>query len=163
MIALRPALPTDIPALVALNAAVVQVTSAMDAARCADLLALRGVHLVAEREGAVLGFVLAMLQGAAYDNANFAWFSARLNHFVYVDRIVLGARARGHGLGTRLYDALADRVREAGCLVMAAEMDLDPPNAPSLAFHAARGFAALGTRRYADGKVVSMQVKGLTG
>lgn len=158
----RPPLPNDIPTLVALNAEVVDVTSPMDTAKCAGLLALADGTLVAEDQGEVIGFVLAMYQGAGYQNDNFQWFTDRLNNFVYVDRIVIGAAGRGQGLGTQLYDALAQQAMARGALVMAAEMDIEPPNETSLAFHAARGFVALGTRTYDTGKTVSMQVKSLS-
>jgi predicted GNAT superfamily acetyltransferase len=156
---LRAATPGDIDAIVALNAAVVDVTSPMDAERCAALMALADPCIVAEEEGAVIGFALAMQSGAAYENANFAWFSARLRNFVYIDRIVIGAAGRGLGLGTRLYDAVI--AHAPGRLMMAAEMDLNPPNTASLAFHKARGFLEIGQRSYDMGRVVSMQVRPL--
>jgi len=157
-IALRPATSADIDAIVVLNAAVVAVTSPMDHARCAELLALASHARVAERAGSVIGFILAMLPDDAYANANFAWFGERLRRFAYIDRVVIAAEARGGGLGSRFYDDLAQQARARDMLLLAAEMDLDPPNHGSLAFHAARGFVPIGTRRYDDGKVVSMQV-----
>jgi predicted GNAT superfamily acetyltransferase len=157
-IALRPATVADIDPIVALNAAVVAVTSPMDHARCAELLALASHALVAEQAGTVIGFMLAMAPGDAYANANFAWFGERLRRFAYIDRVVIAAKARGGGVGGRIYDDLARRARAQDALLLAAEMDLDPPNHASLAFHAGRGFVPIGTRRYDDGKVVSMQV-----
>ena len=159
---LRPALAADIPALVALNAEVVDVTSPMDAARCAQLMEMSASCLVAVQDAEVIGFAMIMYATSSYDGENFAWFGARLRDFAYVDRIVLGPAARGFGLGTRFYTRIETEARAAGCLSLAAEMSLTPPNTASLAFHAARGFAEIGTRRYPDGKVVSMQVKGLT-
>jgi predicted GNAT superfamily acetyltransferase len=154
---LRPATPGDVPALVDLNAAVVAVTSPMDAARARALLTLATFCTVAECEGRVIGFVLAMAAGDSYDNANFRWFADRLDRFVYIDRVVVADSARGLGLGTALYD---DLLRQgAGCRFMAAEMDLVPANPGSLAFHKARGFVEIGTRTYDTGKIVSMQVK----
>ena len=161
-ITLRPATEADIPALVALNAAVVDVTSPMDAARCAELIAASTSCLVAVNAGEVVGFALVMTEGDPYDGENFGWFGTRLKRFVYVDRIVIGAQARGRGLGTRFYAQIEDDARAAGCLMFAAEMNLVPPNATSLGFHAARGFVQIGTRHYPDGKVLAMQVKGLT-
>lgn len=159
----RHATAQDILAIVALNAAVAEVTSEMSPARCAELLAVCQCCYLAEAEGTPMGFALIMYAGAAYENDNFNWFSARLKRFAYVDRIVVDAAARGRGLGARLYERVALDARAAGCLTLAAEIDSDPPNTGSLAFHAAQGFAQLGTRRYASGKVVSMQIKGLTG
>lgn len=158
MIILRPAVDADIPSLVRLNAAVVDVTSPMDDARCKQLMGHATWCLVAERSGEVLGFVLAMRDGAAYENGNFAWFSARMHHFVYIDRVVIGEGARGQGLGGKLYDAVGAAARATGCVTMTAEMNIDPPNDVSLNFHKTRGFVAIGTRRLDKGFTVSMQV-----
>lgn len=151
----------DTGAIVALNDAVVAVTSPMDAARFETLHALCSFCTVVERGAEVIGFILAMQNGAAYDNGNFQWFADRLNRFVYIDRIVLGEAARGLGLGTKLYDHLADQAQRQGSLIMAAEMDLVPANPGSIAFHRKYGFVEIGTRALESGKVVSMQIRGL--
>ena len=161
MTRLRGAGPGDTGAIVALNEEVVAVTSPMDAARFGELRALASDCIVAEDEGTVVGFVLAMRQGAAYDNGNFDWFSARLDKFVYIDRIAISEAGRGKGLGGRLYAQVAGAARRDGCLVMCAEMDLEPPNEQSLAFHRKQGFEEIGTRRLESGKTVSMQAKRL--
>lgn len=161
MITLRPATDADTDAIVALNLDVVAVTSPMDAGRFVALRDAAAQCVVAEQAGAVLGFVLAMQEGDAYDGENFGWFSQRLRNFIYIDRIVIAPEGRGHGLGARLYDHVADAARAAGCRVMAAEMDLDPPNAHSLHFHGKQGFVQLGTRKLSSGKILSMQIRGL--
>lgn len=160
-ITLRPATLDDTAAIVALNAAVVAVTSPMDHPGFQALLAISAFCDVAQQRGEVLGFVLAMQNGAAYANGNYQWFAERLNRFVYIDRIVIGDRARGLGLGTMLYDHVTDQAVRRGSLVMAAEMDLIPANPGSLDFHKKRGFVEIGTRRLDSGKTVSMQIKGL--
>lgn len=160
-ITLRPATPEDIATLVALNDAVVAVTSPMDADQMRALMQIAAHCVVAEHHNQIAGFVLAMQMKAPYANGNFSWFGARLNNFIYVDRIVIADEGRGQGLGKRLYDHIATQARAAGNLVMAAEMDLDPPNHGSLKFYAQAGFFRLGTRALDSGKVVSMQVKGL--
>ena len=160
-ITIRPATLDDTAAIVALNAAVVAVTSPMDAAGFRSLVTLSALCDVAQRHGEVLGFVLAMQDGAAYANGNFQWFADRLTRFIYIDRIVIGGQARGLGLGTMLYDHTTDQALRRGSLTMAAEMDLVPANPGSLAFHRKRGFVELGTRTLDSGKIVSMQIKGL--
>ncbi len=161
MITLRAATPQDTPRIVDLNAQVVAVTSPMDADRFAQLHSLSTHCVVAEKDGSVLGFVLAMEKGAPYPNGNYSWFSERLNNFVYIDRIVIAKEGLGHGLGRRLYAHVSDAAKVNGCTVMCAEMDLDPPNEQSLKFHAGNGFVRLGTRQLDSGKTVSMQVKNL--
>lgn len=160
-ITLRPALRTDTAAIVALNAAVVAVTSPMDNARCDALIAASSWCTVAERNSLVIGFILAMDNGAVYDNGNFRWFADRLNRFTYIDRIVIGDGARRLGLGRMLYDDLARAAGRHGSLVLAAEMDLVPANPGSIAFHRKYGFVELGRRTLESGKIVSMQVKGI--
>lgn len=159
MIRLRDATLEDAEAIVALNADVVELTSPMDDGRFGELYRLRSDCIAAEKDGAVIGFVLAMRQGAAYVNDNFNWFSGRLNKFVYIDRIVISEEGRGQGLGGRLYAQVAESARKSGCLVMAAEMNLQPPNEHSLHFHEKDGFVEIGIREPEAGKLVSMQMK----
>ena len=161
MTILRAATAADIPTIVALNAAVVDVTSPMDAENCRVLMDLASWSIVAEVDGQIIAFVLAMRDGAPYENGNFQWFSDRLRNFVYIDRVVVGEGGRGQRLGSRIYDAVCDVARKEGCHLMAAEMNIDPPNLASLNFHKARGFGQIGTRRLDKGATVSMQVCGL--
>ena len=57
-------------------------------------------------EGEVSAFLLAMCNGAAYQNDNFEWFAEKYPRFIYVDRIVVSSSARGLRLGSRLYEDL---------------------------------------------------------
>jgi predicted GNAT superfamily acetyltransferase len=161
MISLRDATHEDIPTIVTLNEEVVAVTSPMDAGRFKELWELSSHCIVAEKDGAVIGFVLAMQKGAAYENGNYNWFSDRLSNFVYIDRIVVSKAGQGHGLGGKLYHHVAEAAKKDGCLVMSAEIDLVPPNEQSLKFHEKDGFVKLGARGLESGKLVSMQIKGL--
>ena len=161
MIRLRDASLKDAAGILALNEESVAVTSPMDAARFKELFALSSHCIVAEKESAVMGFVLAMQKHAAYDNGNYDWFATRLNNFVYIDRIVIAKEARGDGIGSKLYDHVAHAAKQDGCLVMAAEINIVPPNEPSLTFHQKYGFVRLGEREPESGKIVSMQVKNL--
>jgi predicted GNAT superfamily acetyltransferase len=157
-VVLRKAAPGDFARIVALNAAEVTATSAMDLARLRELDTLAACHRVAEVEGQVCAFLLAMDDGAAYDNDNFRWFAARYPRFLYVDRIVVDAGHAGLGIGSRLYHDLFDHARRAGIGTVVCEYNLEPPNPASAAFHARFGFSEVGTRRFADGsKRVSMQ------
>jgi predicted GNAT superfamily acetyltransferase len=106
-------------------------------------------HLVAEaflarRIGESDAFLLALDQDADYDSANFQWFRARYERFVYIDRIVVAATARGRGLARRLYLDLFDHALRAGHERATCEVNIRPPNPISHAFHAALGFAEVG-------------------
>ena len=159
LITLRNAEASDFDAIVALNAAEVQHTSAMDLARLAELATLACYHKVACVDGRVAGFLLAMRHDAAYANDNFGWFAARLPAFVYVDRIVVSAEFAGHRLGSRLYTDLFEFARAQGLSKVTCEYNLVPANEPSRRFHDKFGFKELGTQWLANGsKQVSLQV-----
>ena len=155
----RDAIPADFDRVLALNAAEAEKTSPMDRARLEQLHALACYHRVAEAEGLVVGFLLAMRDGAAYRNDNFEWHAARTPAFVYVDRIVVDAAQAGRGIGGALYRDLFAFTRALGIAVVACEYNLEPPNPASAAFHSRHGFIEVGQRDYADGsKRVSMQL-----
>jgi uncharacterized protein len=107
---------------------------------------------VAQRIGNVDAFMLAFDQSADYDSPNFLWFRDRYPHFVYVDRIVVAAAARGRGDARRLYDDLFKRAIEAGHDRVVCEVNMQPPNPASDAFHAALGFVEVGSAAIHDGK-----------
>ena len=68
-------------------------------------------------------------------------------------------RSRGRGLGTQVYDALETRAAPYGRLAL--EVNTDPPNEVSLAFHTSRGFEVVGDLRDEAGHARAMMVKEL--
>ncbi|MBU6373876.1 MAG: GNAT family N-acetyltransferase [Alphaproteobacteria bacterium] len=130
------------PAVLALNESVVEKTGPLDAARLAWMIseAFQAVQ-VGEGRDAVL---LAFAEGSAYDSPNYRWLAARYPRFTYVDRIVVAPHARGRGLARALYDGLIAKTRRTGRPVVTCEVNLEPPNPGSDAFHAALGFEEVG-------------------
>ena len=100
------------------------------------------------------GVLITFDQDAAYDSPNFLWFKARYAAFVYVDRIIVAAHARGRGLARDFYEDLFARAAKARQPRVVCEVNLDPPNPGSLAFHAALGFVAVGEAVLQNGKTV---------
>ncbi len=147
----------DRAAVLALNNAHAVELSWLDADRLGALL---GQAFYARRIGALDGFALAFDQDAAYDSPNFLWFRARYPRFVYVDRIVVAPDARGRGVARRLYAELFQEARASGHTTVGCEVNSEPPNPGSDAFHAALGFAEVGTAALAAaGKSVRYLVR----
>jgi uncharacterized protein len=113
-----------------------------------------------ELDGLVVGFCLVMPSDTDYDSVNYRWFTERHDDFLYLDRVAFDADAQGRGLGTLLY-AEVDRlmVERGGAARLALEVNVDPPNEPSLAFHARRGFVEVGQQDTPYGIRVSMQMR----
>jgi L-amino acid N-acyltransferase YncA len=93
-----------------------------------------GDHFLVADDGEVVGF--------AYSSSYRPRPGYRLTRETSV---YLSERARGQGLGRRLYDDLLDRVRADGIHVVLALVAL--PNPASVALHEACGFEHLGTMR----------------
>ena len=157
MSVLRPLEPADHAAVLDLNHRNVELLAPLDEARLIQLLAWAETGAAIEVDGDFAGFVLTFASGSSYDGENFAWFAERYPDFAYLDRVVIHEDFRRRGLGTLVYDEL-----EASCgrPVFALEVNLDPPNQPSLAFHRARGYTEVG-RRDSFGHTVTLMVKQL--
>jgi predicted GNAT superfamily acetyltransferase len=135
-------------ALLALNNAHARELSWLEPARLEYLVS---VALLARRTGELDAFLLAFDQDARYDSPNFLWFRARYPRFIYVDRIVVAASARGRGRARRLYDDLFEHAVRIGHDRVVCEVNQNPPNPASDAFHAALGFVEVGIASVYDG------------
>lgn len=154
----HPIKPADQDVILALNNAHAAELSWLEPAELSHLV---GQAFLARRVGAADAFLLAFDQDADYASPNFLWFKARQPVFVYVDRIVVAPAARGRGLAGRLYDALFDAARRAGHTRIACEVNVEPPNPGSHAFHEAMGFSVVGDATLAGGKAVRYYLRAL--
>lgn len=141
-----------------LNQAHVTELSGLDAAALDQLIREACFTSVANGGDA---FLIAFDQDGDYDSPNFRWFQARYDRFVYVDRIVVAASARGRGLANGLYESLFEFAGAKGQSIIACEVNHAPPNPASDAFHRAQGFEEVGRADLASGKTVRYLVKRL--
>jgi predicted GNAT superfamily acetyltransferase len=119
----------------------------VDRARLESIVAASSLALVArDGSGPLAGFVIVLPPGADYDSPNYRHFDSTYEDYRYVDRIAIDPAVHRGGLGRRLYDAVFDHARSQRSPVVLAEVNLDPPNPGSLAFHSALGFVEAGTQ-----------------
>lgn len=114
--------------------------SILDRAALAELVSKAALARAIDGEA----FLLAMDQDADYDSWNFQWFRARYANFLYVDRVAVASSAAGGGQGKRLYADVYEQARALGVPMVCAEVNADPPNHASLAFHEKQGFQTVG-------------------
>jgi predicted GNAT superfamily acetyltransferase len=157
---LRPITEADVPAVLALNHRFVDLLSPLDAERLLWLVGLSDHADVVEVDERVVGFVLTLAPGSDYDSENYQWHAARYGDaFYYLDRIAIAEEMSRRGLAGFVYDAMEGVARGFGR--MTVEVNLDPPNVGSLAFHQRRGYVEVG--RLGDpGHMVSLMAKELT-
>ena len=127
--------------VLALNNAHAMELSLLDANELASLL---GSAFYARSIGSVDAFLLAFDEKATYDSPNYLWFRDRYPRFVYVDRVVVAPAARRRGLARVLYSDLFHHATEARHRVVVCEVNVEPSNPASDAFHAALGFSEVG-------------------
>ncbi|YCM43407.1 GNAT family N-acetyltransferase [Verrucomicrobiaceae bacterium 227] len=158
---IRNATPDDQDDILRLNDAVVEVTSPMDAANYRSIAEQTSLNIVAEIDGKIVGCLLALRDGTAYKNGNYAWFSERYQNFIYIDRVIVDNQLRGSGIGRAFYTHVIDWAHDQQLPFIAAEISLNPPNPGSLRFHQKLDFEEVGTRQLPHGKTVSMMLKKL--
>jgi predicted GNAT superfamily acetyltransferase len=125
-----------------LNNAHAKETSELDLARLTTLLDMacyaRGI------DQGKTAFLIALDHTAPYQNPNFAWFKNAYPSFVYIDRVIVAESARGQGIARLLYEDLFFASHRAGVPRIVCEVNLEPPNPASDAFHLAMGFEKVG-------------------
>ncbi len=160
---IRDAADSDYNRIIYLNACEIQYTSAMDIDRARHLDSLSDYHRVAEVNGHVAAFILAMKDHVPYVNDNYRWFSERYERFLYIDRIVVDRPYQGLKIGTLLYRDIVDYARKENIPVITCEIMIEPPNKRSLDFHARQGFKEIGIRSVENDSVkYSMQAMPVT-
>jgi len=142
--------PLDAAAILPLNNAHAKETSELDTASLTALLNTafyaRGID-----RGAT-AFLIALDQNASYTSPNFLWFKASRQPFVYIDRIIVSSSARGQGIARLLYNDLFAAAKQAGHDRVVCEVNIEPPNLASEAFHVAMGFHAVGQATIHNGQ-----------
>jgi len=145
--------------VLALNRELEWARAPMDADRL-GLLRREGERLVVvDDEHGPVAFAITLRPGGGYDSVNYRWFCEHYDDFLYLDRILVSDRARRRGIATLVYDVMEDHARPFGRLV--CEVNSDPPNLPSLAFHSGRGYLERGHQRMPDGHEVVLLEKPL--
>jgi predicted GNAT superfamily acetyltransferase len=142
--AVRPVASEDLPALLALNNAHSVEMGRLDLEKLREHL---GAAALATAIGPIAqpdAFLLAFDHDTPRQGPNHAWFLARRARFLYVDRVCVHPRARRQGLARALYSHALEEAVRRGLPILCCEVNSDPPNPVSDAFHASLGFVEVG-------------------
>lgn len=149
----------DHDSVLRMNEEAIPAVSKASADHMAWLISVSCYPRVATIDMEIVGFLLGLPPGVEYTSENYRWFISRYQDFVYVDRVVVAASARGNGVGKRFYEDLFEFSR-ARAPVILCEVNLNPRNEGSLRFHERFGFEEVGRQDTEGGaKRVSLLVK----
>jgi predicted GNAT superfamily acetyltransferase len=152
---IRRAVWGDLESVLRINAQARPGVAALDHAELERLLGIGAMLTVAEDLGTVSGYLLSFRYGAAYDGEEFRYLQQHLSEkFLYIDQVAVDARSQRRGLASALYRSLFDHAAEFGAFC--CEVNLDPPNDGSMAFHQRLGFRAIRELKVRDGRSVAL-------
>ena len=132
--------------VLALNAACTPAVGDMTREKYRQLRGWSYRVLISEAGGVPAGFMILVRPGSAYPSDNYGWFEQTFGRHLYVDRIAVSDAVRGMGVGRALYEHALGLAAELCEERVTAEVNEDPPNPESMAFHAKLGFRHLLSR-----------------
>lgn len=133
----------DLHAVLALNNAAGTGILPMDGAQLRHLFDIADYFRVAEIDGHLAGFLIALRENSDHSSSNFRWFRQHYEHFVYIDRIVVAGAYRRHGLG-RVFYCDAQSYAELRTPLLTCEVFLEPRDDVAVLFHGTYGFNEVG-------------------
>ncbi len=133
----------ELDSVLALNNAAGPAILPLDASRLRRFYDNAEYFRIAERDGAMTGFLVGFGSDAGHDSSNFAWFAERYPAFFYIDRVVVASRRRGGGVGRAFY-ADVQSYAELRYPVLACEVFVEHDSDPARLFHGSFGFHEAG-------------------
>lgn len=156
---LRDTTAGDFDAIFVINAEALPGVAELTLDNFEHLIRACAVFRLLEVAEGVAGYLCAMDRSAAYDGEEFQWFRKHLREpFLYIDQVAIALPYRGKGLGRTLYDDLECHAYRNGIDTLVCEVNHEPANVASQAFHRQRGFSELG-RMNTRGVIVSLLAK----
>ncbi|QRN55932.1 GNAT family N-acetyltransferase [Dyella caseinilytica] len=160
-LAIRDVREHDLDAVLALNNTAGRSILVLDAAQLRYFYEHADYFRVAEIDGQLAGFLIALRNGQDYSSTNYQWFSEHYPSFVYIDRIVIANAFRRHGLG-RIFYCDVNSFAEVRVPLLTCEVFLEPPDDVVVLFHGTYGFQEVGQQRMGkQGPQVSLLAKDL--
>lgn len=156
----RPIEPGDLDRVLAINTANVPEVGPLDADRLRYLVDESAIGIAVDVDDLLVGFCLVVAPGSDYDSVNYRWFMEHHPTSLYLDRVAIDESMRGRGIGSQLYSEVARvmQVDHPDATALTLEVNVDPPNVPSLRFHERLGFSEVG-RQMSKGIEVSLMYR----
>jgi predicted GNAT superfamily acetyltransferase len=155
---LRPFVGEDRAALLRLNADNYPAVHPLDETTLDWLLAFGGGHhwVAQDRTGAVLGYLLSFASASNYDDPEIRELRRRMAEpFFYICQVVVAPAHRERGIASAFYRMVATTARSQGVRFLCCDVNTNPPNPDSMAFHRCLGFAEVGAGTASNGFAIT--------
>jgi predicted GNAT superfamily acetyltransferase len=160
-LAIRDVREHELDAVLAINNAAGRTILPLDNAQLRYFFEHADYFRVAEIDGHIAGFLIALREGSDYASPNYRWFCGHYPQFVYIDRIVIASAYHRHGLG-RVFYCDVNSFAEVRVPLLACEVFLEPRDDVVVLFHGTYGFQEVGQQRMGAGnRLVSLLAKEL--
>lgn len=145
---------TDIESVLALNNDATPAVNALTFDELNGILRMAQKTWVAEDDGSIVGALVVIGPKSLYQSANYSWLDSQFTNFCYVDRIIISPSNKRKGYGWLFYNMLDEHAATINADVLLCEVNVEPENPQSLAFHTSLGWTPFQDREHGPGKVV---------
>jgi predicted GNAT superfamily acetyltransferase len=116
-----------------------------------------GFHRVVLNETGVLcGYLLSFSRASDYDDTEISELRRLVaESFVYICQVVVAPGHRNRGIARALYDELAKSARSQDVRWLCCDVNTNPPNPDSFAFHQRMGFREIGRGTASNGFAIA--------
>ena len=151
---LRELKEEDQEALLALNNASTPAVNALTLEELKSILSLAEKCWVEEIDSELAAALIIIGPDQSYSSDNYTWLETQFSNYCYVDRIMVDKNHKRNGLGNKLYRELERYAECRGAHILLCEVNLEPPNPQSIAFHKRLDWKPFSKREHSPGKIV---------
>ena len=158
---IRDAKKEDCLNILTLNEKNVEMLLPMDCQQFMYFIEKSELFKVAEIDGNIVAFLIALRSKVDYNLQVYQWFLQRYSNFIYIDRVVIDEAYRRMGIARKLYECMFDHSYRQGITTITSGIEVEPNyNKASIEFHNSMGFEEVGKQYVRSGTVnVSLLVK----
>ncbi len=151
---IRQITPQDLASVLAINNEAVPAVNALTASELSDIVNISEKAWVVDEGDKIVGVLIVLGPRESYGSANYTWLDSQFTNFCYVDRIIIATSGKRKGYGKALYLALEEHAVSTGVEMLLCEVNVEPENPQSMAFHESLGWVPFQDREHGPGKIV---------
>ena len=151
---LRELKEEDQEALLVLNNASTPAVNPLTLEELKSILFIAEKCWIEEIDGELAAALIIIGPDQPYSSDNYTWLETQFSNYCYVDRIMVDQNHKRKGFGNKLYQELEKYAECNDARTLLCEVNLEPPNPQSIAFHTRLKWEPFFEREHGPGKKV---------